>query len=346
MEYRVNKGWWEEYQYSDINKFRKDDVLNNVKGYFTMDTCSNLAYIPTGRNAHRSLADIIVEHYKKAFGIHVAYRNVSDGSRRHPHISTYLDCHVVDAPKWLRQNEDGTYTIISVRDYLTACNRMVENVCKECAKNHLNAGKLFGFYVESMKRDIFIGREIAFPFGIDCDRMIQQRKEEERKRKAELEAHRIRQKKCNEMCRDKLNNTISNAKDIYAIVKRDLTTAEVKEVVFYWDSYSRHEGYKITIQIADDVEVCINALKCEKYVQFPQKRCWYSLSDELLVHYKYEDCTSYKTEYNVLRDLILTDVQMLNDIKRKMNITRWEVKYPEEVSHYVNKNWWRTVMRG
>ena len=329
MEYRVNKSWWNEYQ-TDVRTFRKDDILNNLKGEFSIETYDDLTYIPIGRDTQRSLADIIIEHYKKAFGIHVECRNVSDGSRRHPHTSTQLDCHVVNVPKWLKQNEDGTLTITSVRDYLTACNRMVENVCKECAKNHLNAGKLFGY------------NNVAFPFGIDCERMKQQREEEERKRKAKWEAHRIRQEKCEELCQEKLNNTVSNIKDILTIMKQNLTEGKVEERTFYWDSYSRYVGYKMSVSIADDVTVCINALKHEKRDnRYRVIGYQYELSDEMIVSYKYEDCTSYKTKYNVLRDLIFADGNVLRYVKEKMNITGYEVEYPENVSCYVAHNRWR-----
>lgn len=329
MEYRAAKGWWNEYQ-TDVRTFRKDDTLNNLKGEFSIETYDDLTYIPIGRDAHRSLADIVVEHYKKAFGIHVGCRNVSDGSRRHPHTSTHLDCHVINIPKWLKQNEDGTYTITSVIDYLTTCNIMIENVCKECARNHLNSGKLFGY------------NNVAFPFGIDCERMKQQREEEKRKRKAEWEAHRIRQEKCDELCQEKLNSTISNIKDIFATLRQNLTEGKVEERTFYWDSYLRYDGYQMTVQIADDVTVCINALKHKEYDnRYRVIGYQYELSDKITVSYKYEDCKGSKTKYNVLRDLIFADDKVLRYVKEKMNITRYDVEYPEEVSLYVAHNWWR-----
>lgn len=319
--------WWEEYQYHGIDKFRKDDTLSNVKGYFSIETFDDLKYIPADRDKQKSLADIIVEHYRKSLGLHVECRQIDVGSRRHSYIETHLDCHVINAPKWLKQNEDGTYTITNVKSYLTACNTMVENVCSECARNHLNAGKLF-HPIESSEC-IEYGIAVALPFGIDCDRMIQQRE-------AEWKAHKERQDKCNALCDERINNIINNPKDIYDVAKSYLTTAEVKDVVFYWDSYSRHDGYQIIIQM-DDVYVNINALKCSKYCS---KRYWYELSDKITVIYKYEDCTSYRAAYNVLRSLALADDKVLRYVKEKMNITGYEVEYPEKVSRYVDHNWW------
>ena len=50
--------------------------------------------------------------------------------------------------------------------------------------------------------------------------------------------------------------------------------------------------------------------------------------------------TSSKIKYNVLRDLIFADDKVLHYVKEKMNITGYEVEYPEEVSRYVTPNWW------
>ena len=98
----------------------------------------------------------------------------------------------------------------------------------------------------------------------------------------------------------------------------------------------------MTVSIADDVTVYINALKHKEYDnRYRVIGYQYELSDKITVSYTYEDCAGSRTKYNVLRDLIFADDKVLHYVKEKMNITGYDVEYPEEVSRYVARYWWR-----
>ena len=338
MEYRTNKNWWDEFLI-DVSKYKKDDILKNVKAYYSISLDDDITYIPTGRNAHRSLSDIIIEHYRKAFGLHVQCRNEDIGTRRHPWMATRLDCHIVELPKWMRKNEDGTYDITNVQAYLTACNNMIKNVCVDCARNHLNASKLFDEYHYSPNGCSVYAEELSAPFGIDCERDIQ-RREEERKAQAAL------MKTCDDMCEEKLKKTIDGAEEICSTIKKCISTANVVEKVFYWDSYSRQDGYQIELHISDDVVVSINALARKDYSNHNARIVSYELSDVLYVSTKYGGYESCCTEYNALRKYIINDERLINDIRIKMDISKFDIVYPEEESRYINKKrWWSQESR-